>query len=277
MMRIQETFRFGRTAVALTAVVAAFAGCDDDMLPPIDDPELSVTASAMAFAAADPFVGSDETITIEATNSGGAELSILTVGLEGADAAEFMLDDTTPVTLDAGESATFTVSYDPMSVGAKAVTVAFTTNAPDGRTEVALTGVATAFAYTQVDRKGIPALNTVFNHPSGTAGFDKTAYNTASPAGDVAAYTSQFETVLGAVGNADPSATAALLLPDELPVDLSASTTAFASLTGRRLEDDATDVALFVTVGDASLQSDNVDANDVAFRTAFPYVAVPHN
>lgn len=276
-MRIHREHRFGRGAAVLAVAVATLAACDDDMLPPTDDPELSATASAMAFAAADPFVGSDETITIEAMNSGGSDLSIFTVALEGADAAEFMLDDDSAVTLGAGESATFTVSYAPMSVGTKSVTVVFTTNAADGSTEVELGGVATAFTYTQVDRKGIPALNTVFNHPSGTAGFDKTAYNTVSPAGDVAAYTSQFETVLGAVGNADPSATAALLLPDELPVDLSASTTAFASLTGRRLEDDATDVALFVTVGEPSLQSDNVDANDVAFRTAFPYVAAPHN
>ena len=120
-------------------------------------------------------------------------------------------------------------------------------------------------------------MNTVFNHPSGTAGFDKTLYNVSSPAGDVATYTAQFETVLGAVGNADPAATAALLLPDELPVSLGASPTAFASLTGRTLSDDATDVALFVTVGAAELQSDNVDANDLPFRTTFPYVAAPHN
>ena len=39
----------------------------------------------------------------------------------------------------------------------------------------------------------------------------------------------------------------------------------------------AIDVALFVTVGAPELQSDNVDANDKAFRTVFPYVAEPHN
>ncbi len=124
--------------------------------------------------------------------------------------------------------------------------------------------------YRQVDRMGIPALNTVFNHPPV---FSKTDYNTAGPDGDLAAYTGLFETVLGAVANADPTATAALLLPDELPVSLGETVSNFAALTGRKPADDATDVALQVVVGVASLQSDNVDANDVPFLTSFPYLA----
>ena len=142
--------------------------------------------------------------------------------------------------------------------------------------EVVLMGQAARFQYQQVDRMGIPGLNTVFNHPSGIAGFDKKEYNRVTPAGDVAAYTNQFVTVLTAVGNADPAGTAALLLPDELPVDLGASVTSFATLTGRALADDAVDVALAVTVGIAALHSDHVDANDTAFRTTFPYVAAAH-
>ncbi len=124
--------------------------------------------------------------------------------------------------------------------------------------------------YRQVDRVGIPALNTVFNHPPV---FSKTDYNTAGPDSDLAAYTGLFETVLGAVANADPTATAALLLPDELPVSLGETVSNFAALTGRKPADDATDVALQVVVGIVALQSDNVDANDVPFLTSFPYLA----
>lgn len=276
-MRFSQTARARGAGIILAVATLSLVACEEEMMPPIDDPELTVTASTMTFAAADPFIGSDEVITLEARNSGGGQLSILSVALEGTNAAEFSLDPVGPLTLDAGESATFTVGFDPASTGAKSVTVAFTTNDPAGPTELDLGGTGTTFTYTQVDRKGIPGLNTVFNHPSGIAGFDKRAYNIASPAGDVATYTGQFETVLGAVGNADPSATAALLLPDELPVSLAASPNAFAMLTGRRLEDDAVDVALFVTVGIASLQSDNVDANDVPFLSTFPYVAPAHN
>lgn len=127
--------------------------------------------------------------------------------------------------------------------------------------------------YTQVDRIGIPALNTVFNH---RPAFSKTAYNIAGPADDVATYTDQFVTVLTAVANANPNATAAVLLPDELPVNLGSATSNFALLDGRKLSDDATDVALTVVVGVAALQSDNVDANDVAFLNSFPYLAPPN-
>ena len=93
---------------------------------------------------------------------------------------------------------------------------------------------------------------------------------------DLATYRGLFEIVAGAVGNADPAATAGLLLPDELPVDMGAATTSFATLTGRALADDAVDVALTVVVGIEALQSDNVDANDRPFTAAFPYLATPN-
>ncbi len=127
--------------------------------------------------------------------------------------------------------------------------------------------------YTQVDRIGIPALNTVFNHPPA---FSKVDYNTSGPATDVANYNAQFVTVLGAVANANPAGTAAALLPDELPVNLGSVTSNFALFDGRKLSDDATDVALTVVVGVPALQSDNVDANDVAFLNSFPYLAPPN-
>jgi Domain of unknown function (DUF4331) len=131
--------------------------------------------------------------------------------------------------------------------------------------------------FTQVDRMGIPTLNTVFNHPKAVTGFSKTSYNLRGPESDMAEYKAQFTTVLGAVANDKPEETAMLLLPDELPVHLGSATSDFAKLDGRKLEDDAVDIALSVTVGSslASLHSDHVDANDVAFLTDFPYLAAP--
>ncbi len=137
-----------------------------------------------------------------------------------------------------------------------------------------------ATTFSQVDRQGVPAVNTVFHHPqsvSTTDLFDKTAYNLALPADDVATYLSLFTTVLTATGNADPAGTAAaVFLPDVMPINLGSTTSNFATLDGRKLEDDATDVALTVAVGAAALQSDNVDANDKAFLSTFPYLAAPH-
>lgn len=49
---------------------------------------------------------------------------------------------------------------------------------------------------------------------------------------------------------------------------------------GRRLEDDVLDITLQVAegelIGSPNDLSDGVDANDVSFRTSFPYVALPH-
>jgi hypothetical protein len=132
--------------------------------------------------------------------------------------------------------------------------------------------------YTQVDRMGLPALNTVFNHPASLEPFSKTLYNQRTPATDSANYTAQFITVLGAVQNGNPAQTAALLLPDELPVNLGSDSTSLAQLNGRRLDEDAVDIALSLTVGDSlsQLRSANVDSNDKAFEPDFPYLASPH-
>lgn len=132
--------------------------------------------------------------------------------------------------------------------------------------------------FTQVDRKGIPALNTVFNHATSVEGFSKRTYNLRGPETDLANYKTQFITVLGAVANGKPDETATLLLPDVLSVKLGSAKSDFAKLDGRDLSDDAVDIALSVTVGTSlsALQSDNVDANDTAFLSTFPYLAGPH-
>lgn len=132
--------------------------------------------------------------------------------------------------------------------------------------------------FDQVDRMGIPSLNTVFNHPKSVEGFSKTTFNQRGPESDLANYTAQFKTVLGAVANENPEATAKVLLPDVLPSKLASATSDFSKLDGRKLEDDAVDVALSVTVGPSlkSLHTDNVNANDVPFLAEFPYLAAPH-
>jgi hypothetical protein len=262
---------------ALAALGASLLVACDDPVDPAALPELDVLVSAEAFADTEVAVGTDEVITIEIRNHGGGPLTVSSVALEGAHAEAFrLLEGADDGALAPGAARELSVGFAPTSEGTKSAVLAIATDDPrHPRVEVPVRGHAARFHYRQVDRMGIPGLNTVFNHPSGIAGFDKKAYNRASPADDRATYTGQFVTVLGAVGNADPAATAALLLPDELPVDLGAPT-AFASLTGRALADDAVDVALLVTVGIAALQSDNVDANDKAFRSTFPYVAAPH-
>lgn len=147
------------------------------------------------------------------------------------------------------------------------------------------------------DQMGRPAINTVFNF-FGTADI-KNAYNNTLPSNgstNSAAFTGildalqtyifldpkQFENILGI----DNDALAGVLAVDVLQSDKNAAT-AYGTLNGRALSDDVIDVTLLLAFSDqsdagadnqvkAGLISDNVDANDKAFSSSFPYLATPH-
>jgi Domain of unknown function (DUF4331) len=152
----------------------------------------------------------------------------------------------------------------------------------------------TTTGLTQVDRMGRPAINTVFipNNPlppdrasDGKASM-KNAFNTSAPRNDQASFRSEVVdtlTVLHSLNDAagdnasdDAGKIAGLadvLLPDILTFD-TASSDGF--LNGRRLADDVIDAELGL-VTEAAVTTDCVSQNDRAFRTAFPYLASPHN
>lgn len=116
------------------------------------------------------------------------------------------------------------------------------------------------------DRAGRPAINTVLI-PSD----QKDAFNTGAPADDVKDFRATMIEMLLALGNdqAYSEALTSVLLPDILTIDTQAPT---AFPNGRRLDDDAIDVALGL-VTNGGLTSDGVDANDQPFSDAFPYLA----
>lgn len=141
-----------------------------------------------------------------------------------------------------------------------------------GETSIEENGVRT-----QVERMGLPTINTVFNHTDAT----KDAYNRAEPRNDVADYSDDVsgvvELITSLAGTApDPAAygdaIAGVLLPDVVTYN-TAQPANFAALNGRALADDVIDVALSV-VANTSL-SDCI-ANDSTFRASFPYVGVPN-
>jgi len=130
---------------------------------------------------------------------------------------------------------------------------------------------------TQVERMGLPTINTVFNHTNAT----KDAYNRAEPRNDVADYSDDVSGVVELITDlagtaADPEAygdaVAALLLPDVVTYN-TAQPANFAVLNGRALANDVIDTALSV-VANTSL-SDCV-ANDSTFQGSFPYVGLPN-
>lgn len=149
-------------------------------------------------------------------------------------------------------------------LGSDAVGVWATTN-----NKVAGTG-----NYRQEDRVGIPAMNTVFI-PSAS----KDAYNLGHPMDDAANYRDFVRTFARTVAKksaAEADGLANALLPDMLPYNRTMPAN-FAALNGRRLADDAVDVALSLLFkGIPTLETDKVDRNDLPFRTSFPWLAPSH-
>jgi hypothetical protein len=130
-----------------------------------------------------------------------------------------------------------------------------------------------------------PAINTVF---VGSA--RKNEFNTTIPSAMNAAFNTQFQDVLtgfGFTSNAlgmDKATFAGALVTDVLNVKMSGKTTFFDGtnvLTGRALADDVIDAELLLIFGgptgtaNAGLTKDNVNANDKAFLSTFPYLASP--
>ncbi len=142
--------------------------------------------------------------------------------------------------------------------------------------------------YEQQDQMARPAINTVFL----TVPADKDAYNTTPPSAMGAAFQSKFQTRLLALNPAyttnalgqNAATLTGLLATDVMGVSTTGVTTFFDGtnvLTGRALADDVIDVELLLLFGgpagtsNPNLTKDNVNANDKAFATTFPYLASP--
>lgn len=124
--------------------------------------------------------------------------------------------------------------------------------------------------WTQKDRMGRPAINTVFNH-----GQDKNVFNAIAPTSDVALFRDKFIAVLmGAPFSRDADTAVALanvLLPDILTYDYRS---AAGFLNGRRLQDDVIDAELQLLTGSATI-SDHVGPHS-DYLGVFPYTGTPH-
>jgi hypothetical protein len=143
----------------------------------------------------------------------------------------------------------------------------------------------TSGTFMQNDQMARPAINTVFVGPA-----RKNEFNTTIPSAMNAAFNAQFQTVLTGFGyttNAlgmDKATFAGVLVTDVLNVKTNGTTTFFDGtnvLTGRALADDVIDTELLLIFGGAAgtsnpgLTKDNVNANDKAFLTSFPFLAAP--
>ena len=143
----------------------------------------------------------------------------------------------------------------------------------------------TSGTYTQNDQMARPAINTVF-----VGAARKNEFNTTVPSQMNGLFNAQFQTVLTNFGYMtnilalDKPTFASVLAADVLNVKMNGTTTFYDGtnvLTGRALSDDVIDVELTLIFGGAAgsanptLTSDNVNSNDKAFSTTFPYMASP--
>jgi hypothetical protein len=151
-------------------------------------------------------------------------------------------------------------------------------------------------AWTQIDRMGRPAINTVVNSSGPVVGADsnaKNVFNASKPKDDVANFTDGAVRALQAFSALDPEgpysdeearALAGVLLPDVVTYDT--STTAAGPLNGRALADDVIDVELRIVTGgdpldlfprdaDGGVNTDGIGPHD-DYQARFPYLGNPN-
>jgi len=144
----------------------------------------------------------------------------------------------------------------------------------------------TSGSFTQNDQMARPAINTVFVNSA-----RKNEFNTTVPSAMNAAFNAQFQSVLTNFGyttnilGLDKPTFAGVLVTDVLNVKMNGTTTFYDGtnvLTGRALADDVIDTELTLIFGGSAgtsnpgLTKDNVNGNDKAFLSTFPYLATPH-
>jgi hypothetical protein len=123
--------------------------------------------------------------------------------------------------------------------------------------------------FTQIERMGLPVINTVL-----ISSASKDAFNRGTPSQDREFFRHMaIEHLVAINGDTNYSATLAdVLLPDVLTLDVT-KTDGF--LNGRRPQDDVID-AVLNAASKGAVTSDGVNNNDVPFLPDFPFFAPPH-
>ena len=118
-------------------------------------------------------VGSNQSLSETVTNTGGSSVTISQVGISGTG---FSLSGiTAPVTLTAGQSASFTVTFTPASAGSVSGNVTITSNATNPTLTIPLSGTGAAAAGQLAVTPATLALGSVVVGTSGTASGSLTA------------------------------------------------------------------------------------------------------
>jgi uncharacterized protein DUF4331 len=234
---------------------------------------LNVAGGGMAWAglADDPFFF--DLVGFSAFKS--AALAAVPGGLTGAELASALGNICNP-------GSNFFAGFDATAIVLEVPDAALDGNNASGVINVwGETAIEEGGALTQVERMGLPTINTVFNHTDPA----KEAYNRANPAGDPALVGGNISFLVSAIvgaaeelgaygpGGIDQAAYGAAiadaLTPDVLTYDTDTSAD-FTALNGRGLNDDVINVA-YSAVSAGVLTSDCV-AEDNTLSGSFPYL-----
>ena len=110
-------------------------------------PAVTLSVATLAFGNENITV-TTASMPVTITNTGGADLTGLTLGLTGTNASDFNYSGNCPVSgiLAASASCTVNVTFTPAALGARTASLQFTDNASDSPQSVALTGMGVQVA-----------------------------------------------------------------------------------------------------------------------------------
>jgi hypothetical protein len=134
LSRRLETF----AVVALLFYIGIWTGCagvSAGSPTPLPAGTLSMGASSLGFGTVES--GNSKTLTINATNSGSAPVTISAASIS---TSAFSLMSTLPVTVAAGQSTTLSIKFTPPGSGTFNATLALTSNASNSLIDTPLTG-----------------------------------------------------------------------------------------------------------------------------------------
>ncbi len=112
--------------------------------------QLAVSPTSLSFG--NVVDGSSSPITGSLLTASGASVTVLSASISGANGSEFALSGISlPVTLSAGQSASFTVTFTPGASGAASASLSFSSTASNSPAVQSMTGTGTAATQHTVD------------------------------------------------------------------------------------------------------------------------------
>jgi hypothetical protein len=114
----------------------------------VQGPSVRLSPKSINFGNQTVGMGGNQGILVNLTNTGNIALTISSIGITGADSADFFETNICPSSIPAGGVCMLTVGFAPTTTGTRTAALSFTDNAPGSPQTVSLTGVGVLPAVT---------------------------------------------------------------------------------------------------------------------------------